>query len=172
MRDIASANALPNVPAVYLMCGGQGRGQYVAYVGVAERLKQRAWQHLVGRNSSVTTGVAAVSLNPSLVTELRWWEHPKFVERAAREAAELVAFDVFEPILRSRGAIMAAANDLYAEQQFRSEMTALFTTDATGRLMIPTLQDALERIATLERRVEALERQAQPSKEARGSADG
>jgi hypothetical protein len=42
-------------------------------------------------------------LNPDYVTELRWWEHPDFAERYVLEAAELVAYDMLNPALRSRG---------------------------------------------------------------------
>jgi hypothetical protein len=69
---------LPSVPAVYAMYGGQGRSQYVAYVGLAGKLRGRIEQHLVRRDSSVTTGVSAVSLNPECVTQVRWWQHPDF----------------------------------------------------------------------------------------------
>ena len=69
---------LPKVPAVYALYGGRGRGSYVAYVGQAVKLRVRIEQHLVRRDSSVVTGVAAVSLNPDHVTEVRWWVHPEF----------------------------------------------------------------------------------------------
>ena len=50
------------------MHGGRGRGAHVVYV--AGKLKQRVEQHLVRRDSSVTTGASAVCLNPDLVTEV------------------------------------------------------------------------------------------------------
>jgi hypothetical protein len=37
------------------------------------------------------------------------WEHPSLADRVALAAAELVAFDVLEPPMRSRGGITAAA---------------------------------------------------------------
>jgi hypothetical protein len=140
------------------MYGGQGRGLYVAYVGVAGKLKPRVIQHLVRRDSSVATGTSAVALNPDYVTEVRWWEHPDFAQRHVLEAAELVAFDVFEPALRSRGGIQEQARQLYADGEFSEEMRALFAGDPAGRLVIATLQDALDRITELERRVAALEK--------------
>jgi excinuclease UvrABC nuclease subunit len=72
MADITATSELPNLPAIYAMYGGQGRSRYVAYVGLATKLKSRVEQHLVRRDSSVTTGVSAVSLNPEYVTEVRW----------------------------------------------------------------------------------------------------
>jgi hypothetical protein len=139
------------------MYGGRGSSAYVAYVGLADVLKRRVRQHLVNRDSSVVTGVSAVSLNPDLVTEVRWWEHPDFADRRVLQAAELVAFDILEPALRSRGGITNEARQLYADTEFSARMSTLFSGDATGRLVISTLQSALERIGDLERRVLTLE---------------
>ena len=138
------------------MYGGQGR-QYVAYVGLGSKLKGRVDQHLVRRDSSVTTGVSAVSLNPDKITEVRWWEHPDFDRQEVLEAAELVAFDVLEPALRSRGGITDRAKQLYADEEFREKMVALFTGNATGALVLRTLPQAWERIDELEERVKNLE---------------
>ena len=102
---IYSVSDLPARPAVYAMHGGRGQRSFVAYVGVADDLKSQITQHLVRRDSSVTTGTSAVMLNPDFITEIKWWEHDAFHERYVLEAAELIAFKVFEPALRSRGAI-------------------------------------------------------------------
>jgi hypothetical protein len=40
----------------------------------------------------VVTGASAVSINPDLVTQVRWWLHPSFQDPAHVAAAELVAF--------------------------------------------------------------------------------
>ncbi len=112
MLKLSSISDLPNVPAVYAMYGGRDRGLYVAYIGVVSKLKPRVIQHLVKRDSSVATGTSAVMLNPDHVTELEWWEHPDFAERHILEAADLVAFDLFDPALRSRGAIQERARQL------------------------------------------------------------
>jgi hypothetical protein len=144
---------LPNRPAVYALYGGSESSAYVAYVGIAGALETRIDQHLVRRDSSVTTGVSAVRLNPDYVTEVRWWEHPDFGNDATRTAAELVAFDVLNPVLRSRGAIRQEAKAMYGDQRFADEMRQLFQGPPTGRLRILTLQDALDRIAQLEQQV-------------------
>src|ERR1700749_609235 len=107
MRVFNSIADLPNVPAFYAMYGGQGGSTYVAYVGIADILMRRIRQHLIQRDSSVVVGVTAVSLNPDFVREVRWWEHSEFAERRVLQAAELVAFDMLEPALRSRGGITA-----------------------------------------------------------------
>jgi hypothetical protein len=93
------------VPAVYALFGGHGKGLYVAYVGIADSLKRRIVQYLVRRDSSVATGTSAVGLNPDYVIVVDWWEHPDFAERFKLQVAELVAFDVLNPALRSRGKI-------------------------------------------------------------------
>ncbi|MCD4782602.1 MAG: GIY-YIG nuclease family protein [Candidatus Eremiobacteraeota bacterium] len=85
---------VPKYPAVYAMYGGTGRSQYVAYVGIAKNLRQRLEQHLIRRDSSVTTGTSASTLNPDYVTEIRWWTHSRFSDRAALEAAEIIAFNL------------------------------------------------------------------------------
>ena len=158
MKTLDSIADLPQIPAVYAMYGGRGRGKHIAYVGVGEKLKRRVRQHLVRRNSSVTTGVSVVTLNPELVSEVHWWEHPEFAQRHVLQAAELVAFEVFNPSLRSRGTPSEPAREVYEDEAFRAGMMDLFRGEPAGRLVIPTLEDALERIAALEQRVAELER--------------
>ena len=62
---------LPNRPALYALMSGAGARADIAYVGTAGKLRQRITQHLVRRDSSVTTGTSAVQLNPDYVTEVR-----------------------------------------------------------------------------------------------------
>lgn len=157
MMEISSISDLPSVPAVYAMFGGRGRSLYVAYVGIASSLRSRINQHLVLRDSSIATGVAAVHLNPDCVTQIQWWEHGKFPDVSAREAAEVIAFEIFEPVLRSRGATTGRASQLCQDETFCSEMRKLFVGEPHGRLIIPTLQDALVKISELEKRITILE---------------
>ena len=84
----------------------------MTYVGTAGKLKQRIIQHLIRRDSSVTTGTSAASLNPDYVTNLSWWEHPDFEVTAKLKAAELIAFEVLNPVLRSRGPVNRSALQL------------------------------------------------------------
>ena len=155
---LKSVSELPNEPAVYAMYGGRGRDKDVAYVGIARKLKQRIQQHLVRRDSSVTTGVSAVSLNPEHVTKVSWWEHQSFSDDVSLNAAELIAFEELNPDLRSRGNITTAASELSAKPGFRDQMKALFQSEPTGTLFIPTLNDALQRIDDLEERLASLEK--------------
>ena len=78
MRDFSPVYRLPNVPAVYAFYSEGRRVSYVAYVGIAGRLKQRILQHLIRQDSSVATGTSAVNLNPDFVSRINWWEHPNF----------------------------------------------------------------------------------------------
>jgi hypothetical protein len=101
-----------------------------------------------------------VTLQPDLVTEVEWWTHPAFEEKAAREAAELVAARVLQPVLRSRGAVSAEAAELAGDEAFSKDMNELFTSAATGKYIPPTLVDAIRRIEDLERRLDLLEQRA------------
>jgi hypothetical protein len=94
--------ACPRAPAVYAMYAGEPPRTWVAYVGMASDLHGRLFQHFVRVDSSVVAA-AAVRLDLDYIRYVDWWEHEQFTYGAGRHAAELVAFDVFEPLLRSRG---------------------------------------------------------------------
>jgi hypothetical protein len=154
MRDFSSVYGLPNALAVYaLYCGGSARD--VVYVGVAEKLKNRIMQHFLRRDSSVTTCTTAVSLNPDF-TRMQWWHHDLFADRSKLEAAEVVAFEVLNPTLRSRGRINSQAMALLDSSDFREIMTKLFQNSCAGTLTFPCLADALRKIETLERELNEL----------------
>jgi hypothetical protein len=141
--------ALPESPAIYAMYGGEGR-RYVAYVGLGESLRRRIEQHLIKRDSSVTTGAQAVGLHPEHVREVAWWDHPDFADPDVLHAAELVAFDVLEPALRSRARIRQKAQALYDDATFRRKLAKLFVEAPAGRLLIPTLSELSSRLRELE----------------------
>jgi hypothetical protein len=154
VKTLSTIAQLPNVPAVYALYGGQSRGLHVAYVGETTKLKSRILQHLVTRDSSVTTGMHAVSLNPEYVTRVEWWEYPDFADSSVRGAAELLAFDVLAPVLRSRGAPQEQAQKLYQDEEFRNKLRRLFQGEPSGSLSLPPLQ---ERVSALEARMIQLE---------------
>jgi hypothetical protein len=156
-QSLSSISDLPGLPAVYALYGGKGRSAYVAYVGVATSLRGRIEQHLVRRDSSIVTGTTAVGLNPDHVTAVRWWQRSDFAKQDVLEAAELVAFDLLDPALRSRGNITERARTLYKEAGFYEEMRSLFSGAPAGTLVLHTLEDALGHIETLEKRVKELE---------------
>lgn len=99
-----------------------------------------------------------VSLNPELVALVRWWEHESFEDKAALGAAELVAFEVLNPTLRSRGLPSDKAKNLYQDEPFHQEMRVLFSGQPTGEEAIPTLNAVIRRLNVLEKRVEELEK--------------
>ena len=72
------------------------------------------------------------------------------MQKQIRKAAEMVAFDVLDPALRSRGAPQEKAKGLYADEVFRAKMRSLFSAEPAERLVVRTLEDALERILALE----------------------
>ena len=165
---------LPQKPAVYALYGGSSSNLHVAYVGITARLRGRIQQHLVNRDSSVTTGTSAAGLNPDYVTEVRWWQGKWFSKKTVREAAELVAYDVLQPVLRSRGKVTAAALELSQKESFRNETTDLFSGEPTGRLVLYRVQDAFarlsrhdERLSQIEARLDRLERRGRPRRRQR-----
>ena len=64
MHRLPRITDLPNTPAVYILFGGKKGNKFVAYVGIADKLRQRVSQHLIRRDSSITTAASIVSLNP------------------------------------------------------------------------------------------------------------
>jgi hypothetical protein len=112
----------------------------------------------VRRDSSITTGVSVVSLNAELVRRVVWWLHPRFADTNVLEAAELVAFDVFEPTMRSRGAVGKAASALAQDDATRREFRALFEGPPTGRLDLPALPEVVDRLEELETRLAEIEK--------------
>jgi hypothetical protein len=87
-----SISELPNLPAACAMFGGGGRS-YVAYVGVAEKLKRPA---VAGRE------------RPGLAEHLFWQEHSQ--RRRSRDLALLVRLD--SRFLRLLGLRPAASSTL------------------------------------------------------------
>jgi hypothetical protein len=157
MKSMQTLSNLPQLPCVYALTGGRGGSKYIAYVGIAEKLRTRITQHLVRRDSSVATGTTAAVLNPDYVTEVRWWHIPDFADKSTREAAEILALSILDPALRSRGNATEAAKEKAEDEQFLSQMSDFFADEPTGSLEIITLQDAIAKLGELEKRIEELE---------------
>ena len=158
VQMVYSISELPNVPAVYALYGGKGRNFFVAYIGTAGKLKQRIDQHLVKRDSSVAIKTSAVGINADHVTAVKWWEHVDFRNKNSLLAAEMIAADLLDPTLKSRGIVSASANKLYSNKDFRKKMRSLFKMEPAGYLSILTLQDAFGRIREIEIRIKKLEK--------------
>jgi hypothetical protein len=158
MHKIPKISSLPNSPAIYALFGGKGQRKFVAYIGIADKLRQRISQHLVRRDSSIVTGTSIVSLNPDYVTALKWWEYPDFLKREYLEAAEVIAFKIFDPVLRSRGNLTGRGDILFKSEEFNKKMETLFNNDPTGSIEFPDFQDLLERLSDLEMKFEVLKK--------------
>jgi excinuclease UvrABC nuclease subunit len=44
MHKIPKISSLPNNPAIYSIYGGKGQRKFVAYIGIADKLRQRISQ--------------------------------------------------------------------------------------------------------------------------------
>jgi hypothetical protein len=139
------------LPGIYALCAGRGKALYVAYVGKTKNLRQRIVKHLVEHNSSVVTGASAVSLNPDKVSEVHWWVHEDF-DKYLQEA-ELVAFEVLQPVLRSRQKKSPPAEQIASQKPFASRMRKVFTGSPSGRIKIPSFYDVLKKQLQLEQRI-------------------
>ena len=148
---------VPEWEGIYAFYDRDPRAAACAYVGETTNLRRRMRQHLVLRNSSVTTGTSVVSLRVDLVRYVLWWDHDDFDQDDHRLAAELVAFDVLQPTLRSRAGIRAPAHELSREAAFRARMTTLFEGAPAGRLQVLSLTDLASDVADLRQRVAMLE---------------
>lgn len=158
MKIASVIGDLPTAPAVYSLYGGNGKNCYVAYVGIADNVRRRIRRHLLRRSSSVVTRAAAVSLNPELVTMVEWWEHDSFDEPDNLKAAELVAFERLDPVLRSRGNVSEHVAALAQEPSFVREMQELLAREPAGRFVRTSLDEALSRISALEAKIAEHER--------------
>lgn len=154
MIEIDRIALLPSEPAVYAL---YGRRESVAYVGISSHLRNRIEQHLQRNSSSVTSRDSAVILNTDQIEQIRWWADPEFRDGVVLGAAEEIAFDVFQPVLRSQGRTRQRSRSLAENEEFREKIRSLLASPPTGRLILPTLQEALDRISLLEQRLSALE---------------
>ena len=150
---------VPTSPAIYALHGGTAGNRRVAYVGQARNLRIRLRQHLLLRDSSITTGAAVVSLNPDLVRAVDWWTHDGFSDSVTLEAAELVAFDVLDPTLRSQGWPSLPARELSSKTQFIESFRKLFLGPPSASLTIERLAGLSARIQNLEARLDLVERE-------------
>ena len=151
---------VPQRPGLYAMYGGEPPRTWVAYVGIAGGIQGRLIQHFVRRDSSVVTGTSAVGVNIEHVRFVDWWEHPLLEDEVHRHAAELVAFRVLDPALRSRGNTRQAALALLQDVNFVEAFEQVLLSPPSGRYWPPRIGDLVDRVATLEARLAALEGRA------------
>jgi len=134
------------------------------YIGISTNLRNRIRQHMIRRDSSVTTKTSAVRLNPDYIEVIKWWVNDKFEDKVVLEAAELVAFDVFNPVLRSKGSVSLEAKKLYKKEKFKSEIKSILLDKQSGYLHFPDLNNVLSKIDKLKMRVDNLEERIEKSR--------
>ena len=124
-----SLSEIPKQPGLYIL---RDRNGEVAYVGISKDVRSRIDQHLNRRDSSISIGVSTTMLNPDFVTKVEWWIRDVFSEKDVREAAELIAFDIFEPSLRSRGRSSLAAQERLGEPGFKDRIKEILESPPDG----------------------------------------
>ncbi len=92
-------------------------------------------------------------MNFELVTHVNWWEDQSFFDDDHRHAAEMVAFNVLDPALRSRGNTRRTARD----PGFRDAMSRLFGGQPSGQFVPPRLGQVAMEVRALTERVRLLE---------------
>jgi len=81
-----------------------------------------------------------------------------YFEKTERlKAAELIAFEILNPVLRSRGAVNRSASQLLSDKLFYEMFRNIFKGNPTGNISFPSLSDAFERMNELEQRIQKLE---------------
>jgi hypothetical protein len=96
-------------------------------------------------------------LNPDQITSLSWWVHPDFDETVKLKAAEIVAFEIQNPALRSRAGADNAGLTMLADKDFHGKMKMLFKGNPSGIVEFASLADALTAVRNLKIRIEKLE---------------
>lgn len=84
MKRTDSLRDLPKGSAIYALSTSSGRNRSVSYVGETNSLQHRIKEHIVKKNSSVTTGQSAVQLNTEFISEVFWWEDASFKTKIKR----------------------------------------------------------------------------------------
>ena len=152
-RSFDEIKHLPQFPGIYGFKGpNDNQGDY-SYIGLSNKLRERVSQHLLKRDSSVATGASAISLNPDKIAECHWWIHETFGEREYLEAAELIAFEIFNPTLVSRGSPSSSALQISKDEEFRKQMEELFSNVPSGYIIFYDLSWAVTKIKELENEI-------------------
>ena len=156
MRSYKELRHLPQFSGIYAFKGINDRSGMYSYIGMASQLRDRVSQHLIRRDSSVTTGASTVALNPDKISECHWWVHDSFTDKGYLEAAELIAFNKFNPTLTSRGSVSNQAKEISSETNFKDDMDSLFDNIPSGYAIFYDLDWAIEKIKELEKEIELL----------------
>ena len=152
-RSFDETKHLPQFPGIYGFKGPNDTQGAYSYIGLSNKLRERVSQHLLKRDSNVSTDTSAVSLNPDKISECHWWIHETFGEREYLEAAELIAFEIFNPILVSRGTPSSSVLEISKDQDFRKQMKELFSNVPSGYIIFYDLSWAVSKIKELENEI-------------------
>lgn len=127
-------------------------------LGSAETCEAVSNSTLFRRDNSVTTGVSTVSLNPDLVTQVQWWEHPDFETKECWKQRNWLHSMYWN---RRCGVVAASpiASKNFIRIQFRDQMKAVFAGEGAGRLQVRTLSQAWQRIDELEKQLREIRSQ-------------
>ena len=112
---------VPQAPGIYSLYERKD----IIYVGIGDDMRKRLRQHFIRRDSSIVTSVGAARLHLEFITRVAWWTCEEFEDRNYLEAAELVAFEYLNPVLRSRGKPRAKAKSLI-DDPFKKKIISLF----------------------------------------------
>ena len=148
-----SLSEIPKKPGLYIL---RDRNGEVAYVGISKDVRSRIDQHLYRRDSSISTGVSTTMLNPDFVTKAEWWVDEIFSDKVSREAAELIAFETFEPSLRSRGKPYIAAQEKLNNPRFKVQIEEILESPPDGFHIPKNLDNLCLIVANLMKEVEEL----------------
>ena len=146
---------VPKEPGIYAM---YDKAKKVVYVGASKSLRERIQQHIINRDSSVTTGVSATVLNPDKISYVQWWIHDEFSRKKCLKAAEYIAFEVLRPILRSRENVSKEAEEMLNDSVFSGKMKSLFSDKPSGKYVPKTLDNLWDSVLDLVERVSELEK--------------
>ena len=153
MRSFDEIKHLPQFPGIYGFKGPNDTQDNYSYIGLSNKLRERVSQHLLKRDSSVATGASAISLNPDKIAECHWWILETFGNRETLEAAELIAFERFNPTLVSRGSPSTKALDISNNEDFIKQMEKLFSNVPSGYIKFYDLSWAVNKIKELENEI-------------------
>ena len=150
-----SLSAIPKEkPGIYALYTTRPRNHVkgVAYVGHAKKLQQRIRHHLKERDTRI---------DADKISHVSWWLDCRFANKNYRRVAEIVAFEVLNPLLCSRPA-MPEIQDLANLEDFRAEMEGLFRGDPSGCFYPETNENLAHCVSQLCARVRQLESQQRP----------
>ena len=155
-RSFIEIKNLPQRPGIYGLKSPTDKEGSYSYVGLSGKLRNRVTEHLLRRDSSVTTGASATSLNPDKIAECHWWCHKTFEEKEYLDAAELIAFEKLNPTLVSRGSPSSKALELSQDKEFMSQMEELFSGTPSGCIVFYDLSWAVSKIRELENEIKII----------------